>query len=390
MRRVWTGVVIFGIALLLLIGLRRSAVTEGGRVRGASIVDALASDRGTDGFLRALTVCEFVFPHDAGPHPRFQTEWWYDTGNLDTSSGRHFGYQLTIFRRALTARPVHRHVDWATSQVYFAHFCVTDVSHGRFHAAERWSRGALGLAGARAVKASPGATAGERATSFDAWVESWSMHREPGGSHLVARHGKVSIDLHLSPETPPVLEGDHGLSRKSDTPGNASYYYSLPRLRTTGTVCLGDGPMAVTGLSWLDREWSTSALGPDETGWDWFALQLPDGRDLMVYRLRRRDGSIDPASCGSLVAPNGNKRNLGVGDFSVVATDHWTSPRSQAVYPSRWRVRVPAAGIDLEVVPWLRDQELPLSFVYWEGAVRVLSGGRAYGNGYVELTGYTK
>lgn len=337
---------------------------------GASVVDALSAP--TEGFERVLKPRSFEFPRDAGPHDTFQTEWWYYTGNLEGDDGGHYGYQLTVFRRALTALPAIRTVDWAASQVYFAHFTVTDVKGKAFHFDERWSRAALGMAGARAT-----------ADGFDAWVESWSMR----SGHLQARSGDVAIDLQVTPSKPVALQGDHGVSHKSVDPTNASCYYSVTRLATRGTVTLGGRPITVHGESWLDREWSTSALSKDEVGWDWFSLQLADGRDVMLYRMRRKDGSVDPQSSGSVTSAAGT-RPLALADFSVEPLGTWKSLRSGAVYPSGWRIRIPSEQLDLEVEPWLADQELGLSFVYWEGAVKIR--GSVGGNGYVELTGYAE
>jgi predicted secreted hydrolase len=274
-------------------------------------------------------------------------------------------------------------VDWAASAVYFAHFTVTDVGANRFYSDERWSRGALGLAGARPARGHGGA-------AFDAWVESWSARWEGDGPHLVARSGDVAIDLRLVPERAATLQGDRGLSHKSVDPGNASYYYSITRLETMGTVRVGARAARVVGLSWLDREWSTSALSRQEVGWDWFSLQLSDGRDVMLYRMRRLDGTVDPQSSGSVTRP-GSSRGLALSDFGVESLGRWRSPRSQAAYPSGWRIRIPSEHLDLVVEPWIADQELGTSFVYWEGAVKVRSStGALTGNGYVELTGYAR
>lgn len=348
---------------------------------GSSVVEALSGTDASEGFAKALAPRPFVFPQDAGPHPDFQTEWWYYTGNLDADDGRHFGYQLTVFRRALTARPARRDVDWAASQVYFAHFALTDVAGAAFHDDERWSREALGLAGARAASRGGGA-------AFDAWVESWSMRADGDDVRLKAESDGVAVDLRLRPLRGASLQGDRGLSHKSVDPANASYYYSVSRLETTGTVTVNGRAVNVAGLSWLDREWSTSALSKDEVGWDWFSLQLSDGRDIMIYRMRRRDGGLDPNSSGSVMT-DGRTRSLRLAEVEVEALSSWKSPSSGAVYPASWRVRIPSEGLDLRVEPWLPDQELRGSFRYWEGAVRVRSeDGRVRGNGYVELTGY--
>jgi len=209
--------------------------------------------------------------------------------------------------------------------------------------------------------------------------------------HLTAAEGDVAIDLLLQPGKPPVLQGERGLSRKSARPGDASYYYSLTRMPPAGSVRVGGERFLVTGDSWMDREWSTSSLAADQVGWDWFALQLADGSDLMLYRLRRRDGTVDPASSGTLIAPDGTSRPLAFADLQVESAGEWRSPRSGIRYPARWRVRVPGEGLDFEVRPLLADQELDVSIRYWEGAVEVAGsrrGAPVRGRGYVELTGY--
>jgi predicted secreted hydrolase len=228
------------------------------------------------------------------------------------------------------------------------------------------------------------------------WLGDWAAEgRPPDGEpfRLRARDGGVAIDLSLGSVKPAVLHGERGLSRKGEEPGNASYYYSLTRMPTVGQVRVDGRAVPVEGLAWMDREWSTSALGPDLVGWDWFALQLDDGRELMVYRLRRRDGTIAAASRGTLIAADGLPRDLDPDGTDVATLDHWTSPRGGTRYPARWRVRVPAVGLDLVVTPLLPDQELDLAVRYWEGAVRVggTAAGRPVGGaGYVELVGYDR
>ncbi len=358
-----------------------------------SVSGAMRAGAG-EGFERALAPRPFEFPADHGPHPGFRTEWWYFTGNLTASGGRRFGYQLTVFRTALAPPAAgrddgERSSAWATRQAYLVHFALSDVGAGRFHSAARLARGALGLAGAQA-------------SPFRVWVDDWGARAVGGGEahpgpaalgplHLHAADGDDAIDLHLEAVGPPVLHGDHGLSDKGGGPGNASYYYSVPRLATRGSVTADGREFPVTGLSWLDREWSTSALAEGEVGWDWFALQLSDGRDLMLYRLRREGGSIDPASSGTLVDPDGGSRHLIGSEVSIGVEDHWTSPRSGAVYPARWHLEAPGADLDLEIEPLLADQELDVGFRYWEGAVAITGshgGHPVSGRGYVELTGY--
>lgn len=333
------------------------------------------------GFERALGPRPFSFPADHGPHPGFRTEWWYVTGNLATASGRPFGYQLTFFRSALAPEMPERSSAWATRQVYMAHFAVSDPRQGDFHSFERFSRGALGLAGAEAEP-------------LRVWLEDWTLDSGSPATlplRLRAADGQVLLDLTLGSAKPVVLQGDRGLSQKGEAPGNASYYYSWTRMPTSGTLAVGGVEHAVEGLSWMDREWSTSALDDDQVGWDWFSLQLDDGTELMYYQLRTTDGGTHPASAGTLVAREGGSRRLRGEDLHLEVLDTWRSPVTGAAYPSRWRLEVASEELSLEIEPLLADQELRLSVLYWEGAVR-FDGARAgrpvSGRGYVELTGY--
>jgi predicted secreted hydrolase len=335
----------------------------------------------TEGFARATAVRAFRFPDDHGPHPAYRSEWWYFTGNVTAPGGRRFGFQLTFFRFALAPGVQERASAWASNQVYMAHFAVSDVAAGRFHAAEAFSREALDLAGARAAP-------------FRVWLGTWHARSDAGffPLSLHAEDGGYQIDLRLDAGKPVVLNGEAGLSRKSAEPGNASYYYSIPRIPVRGRLATPDGAWQVRGSAWFDREWSSSALAADQAGWDWFALQLSDGRDLMVYRLRTRDGGTDPASGGTLVEADGRARSLGAGEFLLDALDHWSSPRGDARYPARWRLRVPDAAIDVEITPEIADQELNFAFRYYEGASRVSGTSNSVevtGHGHVELTGYT-
>ena len=331
---------------------------------------------GTEGFARATAPRPFVFPRDHGPHPEYAVEWWYYTGNLADAAGRRFGFQLTFFRLAIAPDAAPRDSGWATRDIYMAHFALTDVAPGRFYAFERFSRGAAGLAGAQ----------GE---PFRVWLEDWeALGQGPHGTpiRLRAAGGDVALDLTLEAGKPPVLQGDRGLSQKSAEPGNASYYYSLTRMPAAGTVRVAGANYRVAGLAWMDREWSTSALGPDQVGWDWFALHLDDGRDLMFYQLRLKGGGSDPFSKGVLVAADGPYRPLARDDVRLEPSGTWTSPRTGGAYPASWRLAVPAEGIDLTITPLLADQELPTTVVYWEGAVRL--AGSQGGFGYLEMTGY--
>jgi predicted secreted hydrolase len=341
----------------------------------------VALAEGADGYRRAEGPVPLPFPETHGPHPDYQTEWWYYTGNLAADGGQHFGYQLTFFRRALVppAQRQARSSAWATDQVYMAHFALTDVADQRYQAFERFSRGAAGLAGAQA-------------SPYRVWLEDWSVEEVgPGRVRLRATQEGLGLDLLLADEKGPILHGDGGYSQKGPDPGNASYYYTLSHLATSGTVTVGDAAYPVAGLSWMDHEFSTSGLTADQVGWDWFALQLDDGSELMVFQLRQNDGSVDPFSSGTWIAPDGSARHLPRDEFEIRVVDTWRSPRSGATYPAGWTVSVPAVELRLEIEPHLADQELNVSYAYWEGAVRIegqRGGQPVSGDGYVEMTGY--
>ncbi len=335
-------------------------------------------------FARAEEVRQLEFPKDFGPHEDFQTEWWYYTGNLNAENGRAFGFQLTFFRRALvgSAQRAARTSGWATNQVYLAHFALTDASSNQFQAFERFERGAAGLAGAEGVP------------DYRVWLQDWTVEQTGVGVyHLAAAQDGVGINLELKDVKGPILQGEQGYSQKGPQAGNASYYVSQTRLEASGDVMVGGERLKVSGLSWMDHEFSTSALSSGQVGWDWFSIQLDDGSELMLYTIRREDGSIDPFSKGTVIGADGQTRALNAGDFKIDALDTWKSPHSGGIYPARWKVEVPSEGLTLTVDPLIADQELNLSFIYWEGAVKV-SGERGdkalTGKGYVELTGYAQ
>lgn len=325
-------------------------------------------------FARSLQPRAFVFPQDHGPHPEFAAEWWYYTGNLDSQDGRRFGYQLTFFRFGLTPDAPARSSAWAANSIYMAHLALSDIGAQKFYAFERFSRGAAGLAGAQS-------------SPLQVWLEDWRMLAGPNATpmRLKAAQGDIAIDLTLEAGKGIVLQGDHGLSQKSAEPGNASFYYSMPRMPSSGILRIAGQTYQVHGQSWLDREWSTSALGTDQVGWDWFALQLEDGRELMYYRLRLRDGSEDAYSGGSLIGIHGELTRLRPEDVQIEVLERWQNPGGTS-YPVRWNIRIPTQALELQVQAAMPDQELALSVRYWEGAVDVT--GSSKGRGYVELTGY--
>lgn len=366
--------------LLLASGAVAGALLRPGDDGAAQARVRFAEDTAADGFARALEVRGFTLPDDHGPHFEYQTEWWYYTGNLEDAAGERFGFQLTFFRRGLSPGAPPAGPGLATNQIYFAHFAVTDVVGGRHVGEERFARGAGGLAGAAA-------------DPLRVWLEDWEVSglSSDGSALRLSAHGsEVALDLELEALRPLVGHGDRGLSPKSEEPGNASYYVSYTRLSARGALEIRGERRSVSGQAWFDHEWSTSALGPGARGWDWFSLQLDDGRELMLFQIRREDGSLEPVSGGTLVEPDGSTRRLGMEDVRLEVLDHWTSPASGARYPAAWRLSLPAHALELRVRPVLADQEMRTSFVYWEGAVDVDVAGAPGGRGYVELTGYAR
>jgi predicted secreted hydrolase len=345
------------------------------------------------GFARATEARPFRLPADHGPHFEYQTEWWYYTGNVASGDGRRFGFQLTFFRRGLSPGPPPAE-GLATNQVYFAHLAVTDVAARRHAGVERFARGAGGLAGA-----TPGGPPGperEGGGTFAVWLEDWradGLNADGSAVRLVARDASssLSVDLELRATKPLVAHGDRGLSPKGGEPGNASFYVGYTRMAARGRIGAKGGVAEVAGEAWFDHEWSTSALGPGTVGWDWLSLQLDDGRELMLFRVRRKDGGLEPASGGTLVERDGRTLRLTGDDVRLEVRRRWTSPETGVTYPSLWRLS--GAGLDLLVEPWIPAQEMKTSFLYWEGAVRVSGQARdrpAAGHGYVELTGYAR
>jgi predicted secreted hydrolase len=324
----------------------------------------------------------FSFPRDHGAHPEYKTEWWYYVGHLQAASGESFGYQLTFFRVALRKPDPQARSAWTLNTLYFAHLGLTDATHHTFAFREKSGRGALGLSGAAAG-------------TLRVWIDDWRAELQGEEYHLKARDRGLGLDLVLKPLKPPALHGEGGYSRKSANSGAASYYYSLPRLQTRGTINVDGRQLAVSGESWMDHEFFSQAMASNLSGWDWFSLQLGDGFEVMLYLLRHQDGSVDPASSGTLIDPQGQTRHLNLADFTVKPTGSWTSPHTRANYPAGWEIMIPGAGYRLTLTPTAPDQEIrspaPANVTYWEGQVKiqgVKNGAPVKGFGYTELTGY--
>jgi predicted secreted hydrolase len=324
------------------------------------------------------------FPRDHGAHPEYRTEWWYFTGNLMDDAGSRYGYQLTFFRQGMRTKIPDKASSWDIRDLYLAHFAVTDVSKSQFRSTERVSRAGPGLAGART-------------DGMDVWLLNWFARMKGSGISLEAKSLDMELILDLTPRKPLVLHGQNGFSKKGPGEGQASYYASFSDLETHGFLKIQphSSRVAVRGKSWFDHEFGSNQLSPNQQGWDWFSLHLSDGRDLMIYLLRLKDGSVETASSGTLVLPDGRARHLKLSDITVSVMDRWKSPRSGGEYPSRWRIQISSAGLDLALGPLVADQELSTEgstgVTYWEGAVagKGNSAGQAVScEGYVELTGY--
>jgi predicted secreted hydrolase len=351
------------------------------------IVPGLAADT-TQEFRFATEGYRYTFPRDHGAHEEFRTEWWYYTGQVTTKDGRPFGYELTFFRRGMPRDQTKTlPSQWAVTHLYLAHFAVSDLSKGRFHYADKMSRAGLGKAGA----------AHDR---LHVWIDRWSAESPstaPGTQTLQAAEGDMAIQFTVSSGKPLVVHGTDGISRKGSAAGQASHYYSFTRLATTGRLTIGNESFDVTGTSWMDHEFGSADLDKDLVGWDWFSLQLDDQRELMLYRLRRADGSAHPASSGTVIDRDGRGHHLLIGDFTLEPTSYWTSPASKAHYPQRWRLTIPSQQLSLELVPRMANQELSpkrsTQVTYWEGAIEAtgsIQGRPARGQGYMELTGYAE
>jgi predicted secreted hydrolase len=340
---------------------------------GANQAISALKNSNSKGYSRADRIKEFKFPEDHGAHPDFQTEWWYATGNLQASSGAEFGYQLTIFRNNIDPKFLAGNSGLKTNQIYMGHLAISDIKNKEFYSYEIFQRSAGSLAGS---------------TSKETWINNWKFNWEP--LKLYAKQGDIVLDLNLKAQKQIVLQGNKGLSQKSTQVGNASYYYSIPRLESTGNIQIKGKTYQVKGESWIDREWSTSSLGADETGWDWFSLQISDNWELMYYQIRNKSG-ISPISLGALIDPNSSKISIPHQDIELKVIENWTSPKTKISYPAKWRLVIKKHDIDLVISPLMNNQEHQFRYSYWEGAVKFTgthAGKKINGKGYVELTGY--
>ena len=306
-------------------------------------------------FRLALPGYHYEFPRDHFSHPEFQTEWWYYTGNVHTAEGRRFGFELTFFRQGVD-RSAPRSV-WDVQDVWMAHLALSDIEGKQFFHTERYNRAGAGLAGAERPRV---------------WNGNWTATAE----RLDAIAERFQFSLSLRPEKPPVIHGENGVSQKSAGAGHASHYISYTRIATAGSLILDGHEYRVEGLSWMDHEFFTGQLDAAvQTGWDWFSLQLDDGGDLMLFQLRRKDGTLDPFSAGTYVDAQGQARHLTARDFTLQPGRKWH------LYPVEWKISVPSLHLDVAIHPLLDQQEMPS---YWEGAIEI--SGTHHGQGYLEMT----
>ena len=306
----------------------------------------------------------------------FRAQWWYFTGHLSDQTGREFGYELTFF--VVNVQKKNYASRFGVNKIFISHFALTDASGNSFHFSDNADTGAYGFAGAKDDR-------------LNVWIDKNALEGTAGKMHVKASDEYKSIDLVLVPVKPFILNGENGYSRKSEeSPLIASLYFSCPRLTTEGNIRIGDRAFRVKGESWFDREISSRGLSAKQAGWDWFSIRLNDKREIMLYLLRNKDGTIDRYSSGTFIYPDGKSQHLSRDDFSISVLSFYTSEKTGARYPSKWEITVPSENLTLHLTPLMQDQEV-LAYrstgnYYWEGTCKV--HGSAAGTAYVEMTGY--
>lgn len=323
----------------------------------------------------------YQFPKDHFNHPEFQTEWWYYTGNLKAADGRKFGFELTFFRQGVNRDAASG--TWVVSDLYFAHLALSDLNGREFYHTERFNRAGPGLAGASLDQ-------------MRVWNGNWQVQWKANQQLLQAVEPRFALQFVMESAKLPVVHGENGVSQRAAGDGHASHYISFTRLLTSGTITSNRKSFMVTGTSWMDHEFFTNSLGANEAGWDWLSLQFDDQSELMLYRLRHKDGSVDPYSSGTFVDHEGKALHLKAGDFQLTPqAEVWRSPASNATYPIAWNIAIPTLGLELAVRTPLKAQEITgktkESPNYWEGAIEIAgkkNGASITGVGYLEMTGY--
>ena len=342
--------------------------------------------QGDDGFTYQLALPgrKLSFPADHFSHPDFKTEWWYYTGHLETEGGKRYGYQVTFFRFGLRDRqePQRKEHPVIFTDLYMAHFALSDIAAKKFLFRERINRGY-------------GDKAGAAADRYYVWNEDWKVEGDANNHRIQVSDRQSRLNLRLTSIKPPALHGQNGLSQKAEGAGRASYYYSLTRMQAEGELSINGKTEKVRGLTWMDHEFGSNQLTSEQVGWDWFSIQLDNQTELMLYLMRRKDGKIDAHASCTLVRADGSTRHLNINDYHVEVLERWKSVKSGANYPMKWKIAVPSEQIELAISPAFPDQELitdrSTRVTYWEGAVGVSGTFRnkpIAGQGYVEMTGY--
>ena len=326
-------------------------------------------------YRQAVPGYHIQFPRDHFNHPEFQTEWWYYTGNVRSGNGHRYGFELVFFRLARHRGPSDNPSAWRADDLYMAHLALTDIDGKHFVYRQRLNRAGPGIAGV---------------TDGRIWNGNWQVQWDTATDvqALSAVAEGIHFQLRLTPQTPVVIHGANGVSQTGEGVGHAAYYTSFPLLAVQGTI----NGAAVTGTAWMDHEWFSNLLDSSQRGWDWFSIQLNNRTELMLFQIRRLDGSVDPHSSGTFLAAEGRAMPLQSSDFQLQPLEFWTSPRTGARYPVKWHIAVPSRNIALDCTAAIPNQELVSedreSPSYWEGAARYT--GSAEGVGYLEMTGYGK
>ena len=348
-----------------------------------SITSAMSENE--KGYSKADRPIKFIFPDDHGSHNDFKLEWWYFTGNLKSKDGNKFGYQFTIFRNALSPDSITIQSGFSSKQLYFSHFTISDIADNHFYYDEQYARGIKGVGSSNY-------------NPLEIRVNDWTIkgnynqdYSKPDFFLKAVSSVGNSIDLRLIPLKDVVLHGDSGWSKKSNDPGNASYYYSISRLLTKGKIKVNGKDYEVDGLSWFDREWSSGSLSMNQVGWDWFSIQLSDGTDIMFFKLRDKSGITDFAK-GTIIYPFAGSKNLPGEDVKIHTINYFTT-NDGIKYPSEWELEIPSESIKLIIKTQIPDQELKLAVRYYEGSINITGSNKSNlisGNGYIEMTGYGK
>lgn len=367
-------------AYTCLVSISHKAL-ESSAQKDSSVSSILSETNNTTEFERANALRRFKFPDDHFPHRRFRSEWWYFTGNLTGSNKKDYGFDLTIFRFGLKPTDSPDPSPFKRSQIFLAHFALADVQREQYFSDEKFSREISGVTG---VDNNP----------FSINVENWSITQTDAEKEywmLKAHNGEFGMNLALKAIRPIVLQGQQGLSQKSSTPGNASYYYSIPKLTVDGNIVIAGQDISVNGAAWFDREWSTSVLERGQIGWDWFGLHIADDMELMFYQIRQANGTYARESHGVLLLDNGEHQIKLGSEVKLTPLAYWTSKNTRARYPVKWRLEAPQQSLDIVIAAKFNDQQWDGAFVYWEGSVTTsgtYQGRRINGEGFLEMTGY--